>query len=160
MKYQKFCARHIMNPISDTRISFVLLLRGWHCLFFLAIFFFFLINFFKSDFFKFHNFFLSLKIFQPFLTIFCFLEFFFMDFFIFCIFIFCIFFFFVFFGFFGFFLDFWDFLKLLKLFEFFGGFFCSFGIPFKVTEVTTKSYHGYYWTPKMDKNGPKQHRRS
>ena len=41
---------------------------------------------------------------------------------------------------------FWDFLR-----------FCFFGIPFKVTKVTTKSYQGYYWTPKIVKNGPKQH---
>ena len=26
-----------------------------------------------------------------------------------------------------------------------------------VTKVTTKSYQGYYWTPKNAKNGPKQH---
>ena len=30
-------------------------------------------------------------------------------------------------------------------------------IPFKVTKVTIKSYQGYYWTPKIAKNGPKQH---
>ena len=30
------------------------------------------------------------------------------------------------------------------------------GIPFKVTKVITKSDQGYYWTPKIAKNGPKQ----
>ena len=30
-------------------------------------------------------------------------------------------------------------------------------ISHKVTKVTTKNYQGYYWKPKMDKNGPKQH---
>ena len=30
------------------------------------------------------------------------------------------------------------------------------GIPFIVTNVTTKSYQEYYWTQKMAKNGPKQ----
>ena len=33
-------------------------------------------------------------------------------------------------------------------------FFC---IPFKVTKGTTKSYQGYYWAPKIAKNGPKKH---
>ena len=37
------------------------------------------------------------------------------------------------------------------------GIFGFFGIPFKVTNVTTKSYQSYYWTPKIAKNGPKQH---
>ena len=37
------------------------------------------------------------------------------------------------------------------------GFFLFFGIPFKVTRVTSKSYQGNYWTPKVAKNGPKQH---
>ena len=32
-----------------------------------------------------------------------------------------------------------------------------FGIPFKVTKVSTKSYQGYYWTPKNARNWPKQH---
>ena len=32
-----------------------------------------------------------------------------------------------------------------------------FGIAFKVTKVTTESYQGYYWVPKIAKNGPKQH---
>ena len=36
-------------------------------------------------------------------------------------------------------------------------FFWCFGIPFKVTKVTTKSYQGYYWAPKIARNGPKQH---
>ena len=35
-------------------------------------------------------------------------------------------------------------------------FFGFFGISFKVTKVTNKSYQGYYWTPKIAKNGPKQ----
>ena len=62
-----------------------------------------------------------------------------------------------------FFLDFLDFLgflyfwKFLEIFWIFLGFFRFFGIPFKVTNVTTKSYQGYYWTPKNAKNGPKQH---
>ena len=50
----------------------------------------------------------------------------------------------------GFFKIVWNFLG-------FFGFFCFFGISFKVTNVTTKSYQGYYWTPKIAKNGPKQH---
>ena len=41
---------------------------------------------------------------------------------------------------------------LHNFFFFFGG-----GIPFKVTKVTTKSYQGYYWIPKIAKNWPKQH---
>ena len=32
-----------------------------------------------------------------------------------------------------------------------------FFIPFKVTKVTIKIYQGNYWTPKIAKNGPKQH---
>ena len=32
-------------------------------------------------------------------------------------------------------------------------------VSFKVTKVTTKCYHGYYWTPKIAKNGPKQHKK-
>ena len=32
-----------------------------------------------------------------------------------------------------------------------------FGILVKVTKVATKSYQGYYWTPKNAKNGPKKH---
>ena len=35
--------------------------------------------------------------------------------------------------------------------------FWFFGIRFKVTNVTNKSYQGYYWTPKIAKNEPKQH---
>ena len=27
----------------------------------------------------------------------------------------------------------------------------------KWSKVTTKSYQGYYWAPKITKNGPKQH---
>ena len=37
------------------------------------------------------------------------------------------------------------------------GFFCFLGISFKVTKITTKSNQGYYWTPKVAKNGPKKH---
>ena len=55
------------------------------------------------------------------------------------------------------FLDFLDFSRLFKNFGFFLDFFSFFGIPFKVTKVTTKSYQGYYWAPKLAKNGPKQH---
>ena len=69
-----------------------------------------------------------------------------------------------FFRFFWIFLDFWIF-RLLWIFGFFeifgfffgGDFFSFFGIFFKVTNVTTKSYRCYYWTPKNAKNGPKQH---
>ena len=46
--------------------------------------------------------------------------------------------------------------KIKKCCVFFG-FFRFFGILFKVTKVTTKSYQGTYWTPKIAKNGPKQH---
>ena len=55
------------------------------------------------------------------------------------------------------FLDFLDFWNLFEIFCIFFGFFWFFGIPFKVTNVTTKGYQGYYWTPKMAKNGPKHH---
>ena len=61
------------------------------------------------------------------------------------------------------FLDFLDFLGFLDFLKFFGFFSSSFfllrfvGIPFKVTKITTKSYQGYYWTPTIAKNGPKQH---
>ena len=52
-----------------------------------------------------------------------------------------------------------EYLNFLLFFCFFGGgIFRFFGIPFKVTKVTTKSYQCYYWTPKnAKKNGPKQH---
>ena len=50
-----------------------------------------------------------------------------------------------FFGFFGFLLDFFK-------------FFWFFATPFNVNKVTTKSYQGYYWTHKIAKNGPKQHK--
>ena len=53
-------------------------------------------------------------------------------------------------------LDFFGFYDFLKVFEFFLDFFWFFGIPFKVTKVTTKAYQGYYWTPKIAKIGPKQ----
>ena len=46
--------------------------------------------------------------------------------------------------------NFWSFLIFLD-FSFF------FGIPFKITYVTIKSYLGYYWALKIAKNGPKQH---
>ena len=41
------------------------------------------------------------------------------------------------------------FLDFLKFFGLFLGFFWFFGVPFKVTKVTTKSYQGHYWTPKI-----------
>ena len=97
-------------------------------------------------------------IFWPFLTILDFFWFF-IDFWIFFGF-FCFF-----FGFFGFFLDFLefldffeflDFLKFLDIFFFFW-FFRIFWTPCKFTMVTTKSYQGYYWTPKNAKSWPKQH---
>ena len=47
--------------------------------------------------------------------------------------------------------------KITFFFFIFFIFFPFFGIPFKVTKVTTKCYHGYYWTPKIAKNGPKLH---
>ena len=59
--------------------------------------------------------------------------------------------------FFGFFSGFSGFFGLFWIFEFFEFFFLFSGISFKVTNVTTKSYQGYYWTPKISKNGPKQH---
>ena len=71
-----------------------------------------------------------------------------------------------FFDFFLIFLDFLDcfgFLDFLNFFWIFFGFlldfFVFFLVSFKVTKVTTKCYHGYYWTPKIAKNGPKQHRK-
>jgi hypothetical protein len=51
-----------------------------------------------------------------------------------------------------------DFFKYFFL-DFIWIFFWFFGIPFKVTKVTTKSYQGYYLTPKSAKVGPKQHNR-
>ena len=65
----------------------------------------------------------------------------------------------------GFFRFFVDFLKIFWIFRFLNflknvfNFFWTFlvlGITFKVTMVTTKSHQGYYWTPKIDKNGPTQ----
>ena len=53
------------------------------------------------------------------------------------------------------FLDFFLFLDSLIFFKFVI-FFSFFEIPFKVSKVT-KSYQGYYWAPKIVKNGPKQH---
>ena len=38
-------------------------------------------------------------------------------------------------------------------------FFCFLLVSFKVTKGTTKCYHGYYWTPKIAKNGSKQHKK-
>ena len=64
---------------------------------------------------------------------------------------------------FDFFLDFLLFIFIFEFFKFFWniwisfGFFWFFGIPFKVTKVATKSYQGYYWTPTITKNGPKQY---
>ena len=52
---------------------------------------------------------------------------------------------------------FWNFWNFWNFFGFFMDFFWFFGLPFKVTNVTTKSYHGYYQTPKTAKNGSKQH---
>ena len=69
-------------------------------------------------------------------------------------------FFFIFWDFFGFldFFKFLDFLNFLGFCGFFLGFFLFFFVSFKVTKVTTKCYHGYYWTPTIAKNGPKQHK--
>ena len=56
-----------------------------------------------------------------------------------------------------FFSFFWFFFPIFRFFEIFWfiwDFFLGGGIPFKVTKVTTKSYQGYYWTPKIAKNGP------
>ena len=100
-----------------------------------------------NDFLRFFEIFSDFRIFLTFLTIFGFFWFFgfFMDFWIF----------FGFFGFFGRFLDFWIFWNFLKLF----GFFWIYFFLVIVTNVTTKNYQGYYWTPKIAKNGPKQHNR-
>ena len=64
------------------------------------------------------------------------------------------------------FLDFWIFLAfwlfwfILDFLAFFWVFFLRiFLVSFKVTKVTTKFYHSYYWTPKITKNGPKQHKK-
>ena len=53
---------------------------------------------------------------------------------------------------------------MLNIFDFFLFFFVFFflflwffGTSFKVTKVNTKCYQGYYWTPKIAKNGPTQH---
>ena len=54
------------------------------------------------------------------------------------------------------FLDVWIFEYVWIFFWIFFGFFL---VPFKVTKVTTKCYHGYYWTPKIAKNGPKPHKK-
>ena len=61
-----------------------------------------------------------------------------------------------FFGFFGFL----DILNFFVIFCIFFGFFWFFFGSFKVTNVTTKCYHGYYWTLKIAKNGPKQHKKA
>ena len=55
----------------------------------------------------------------------------------------------IFFGFFGFFGRFLDFGIFWNFLKFFGFFFVI------VTNVTTKCYHGYYWTPKMGQNSIK-----
>ena len=68
-------------------------------------------------------------------------------------------FFFIFFGFFVFLILFW----IVGFFEFLVFFWVCivfFLVSFKVTKVTTKYYHGYYWTPKIAKNGPKQHKKA
>ena len=68
-------------------------------------------------------------------------------------------------GFFGFFLDFFDFFSIFGFFEYFGFFWIFFGflnfflVSFKVNKVTTECYHGYCWTPKFAKNGPKQQKK-
>ena len=62
--------------------------------------------------------------------------------------------FFWFFLFFWTFFGFWDFLKFFEIFWICFDFVVFFVI---VTNVTTKSYQGYYWTPKIAKNGPKQY---
>ena len=112
---------------------------------------------------RFFEIFRDIQIFGPFLTIFGFLGFL-MDFWDFFGFFFGFFGFF--FNFFGIFLDFWDFFgfldfwNLLDFFGFFLDFFVFFLVSFKVTKVTTKCYHGYYWTPKIAKNGPNQHKKN
>ena len=53
-----------------------------------------------------------------------------------------------------FFLFFFLIFGLFEIFEFFWFFFGG-GIPFKFAKVTTKSYQGYYWAPKIAKNGSK-----
>ena len=62
-----------------------------------------------------------------------------------------------FYGFFGFVLDFFfNFLIFLIFFKLFLNFlnaYIFFRIPFKVTKVTTKSFQGYYWAPKIAKVG-------
>ena len=63
----------------------------------------------------------------------------------------------VFFGFFGFFLDFFWFFGCFLDFGIFWNFlkFLGFFLFVIVTNVTTKFYHGYYWTPKMGQNSIK-----
>ena len=65
-----------------------------------------------------------------------------------------------FFNVFFYFIFFFIFFLSLDLFEIFWNF-CIFfwflGLTFKVTKVTTTNYQGYYWTPKIAKNCPKQH---
>ena len=59
-------------------------------------------------------------------------------------------------------MDFWDFFgfldfkKKILIFRIFFEFFFG-GLPFKVTNVTTKRYQGYNSTPKIAKSGPKKH---
>ena len=69
----------------------------------------------------------------------------------------------IFFTFFGFFLDFldffwifWTFFGRFLDFGIFWNFLKFFGFFFViVSNVTTKCYHGYYWTPKMGQNSIK-----
>ena len=51
------------------------------------------------------------------------------------------------------------FFNFLDFFWIFLDFFSIFLVAFKVTMVTTKCYHSYYWTPKIARNGPKQHKK-
>ena len=55
------------------------------------------------------------------------------------------------------FFGFWVFKIFLDFLDFF--YFNFFLVSFKVTKVTTKCYLGYYGTPKIAQNGPKQHKK-
>ena len=46
---------------------------------------------------------------------------------------------------------------IFEFFEIFLDFFWFLWIPYKGTKVTTKSYQGYYWKPKIAKIVAKQH---
>jgi hypothetical protein len=65
--------------------------------------------------------------------------------------------------FFGFFLDFfwifWIFFWNFSFFWIFLDFFLFFFVYLIVTKGTSKCYHGYYLTPKIAKNWPKQHKK-